>query len=389
MITALTAICLTWQSNPNNKLDTALQTATGLQPIFVRMENQLFKKGGDFEAFCKANENTPRSKVSQQVLSTLKSNSSKDWEQIKSFVSEWEAKEQISDVQRFWIVNGFACDATAEACKALASRSDVSFVYLQTGPTGLRQHRQRRRNSEPSEANKAAMQKGFAEQKDDTDKPFSTNGLEIPWDIKQIQVDQVWEKEGITGKGTIVAINDGGAFQIPALESALWRNKQETLDGKDNDNNGYVDDIFGWDTAGQHGYVLGNPGVHHGTFCSAIVGGRPTSEKNLVTGVAPRSQLMLINGMGYIGGFEYALDNGADVFSMSYMFVNMEIGMSSVLRLSTQRRQECCSAGERATLPIVLRKASRSQFRKTFRAYFLRRARRRMARDQISVVRGQ
>ncbi|MEZ5163642.1 MAG: hypothetical protein R2688_07805 [Fimbriimonadaceae bacterium] len=182
-------------SNPNNKLDTALQTATGMQPIFVRMENQLFKKGGDYEAFCKTNENIPRSKVSQRVLSTLKSNANKDWEQIKSFVSEWEAKEQISDVQRFWIVNGFACDATADACKALASRPDVSFVYLQTGPNGLRQHRQRRRNSEPSEANKAAMQKGFAEQKDDSGKLFSTNGLEIPWDIKQIKADQAWEKE--------------------------------------------------------------------------------------------------------------------------------------------------------------------------------------------------
>jgi len=35
---------------------------------------------------------------------------------------------------------------------------------------------------------------------------------------------------------------------------------------------------------------------------------------------------MLVNGMGYLGGWEYALENGADVFSMSYMYVNMELG---------------------------------------------------------------
>ncbi|MEZ5163643.1 MAG: S8 family serine peptidase [Fimbriimonadaceae bacterium] len=54
-------------------------------------------------------------------------------------------------------------------------------------------------------------------------------------------------------------------------------------------------------------------------------------------------------------GFEYALDNGADVFSMSYMFVNMEIGnYRGVFRLAAEHATAagmllCGGAGNFAT----------------------------------------
>jgi subtilisin family serine protease len=35
---------------------------------------------------------------------------------------------------------------------------------------------------------------------------------------------------------------------------------------------------------------------------------------------------MVLRGMGYLKAYEYALEHGADVLSMSYMWVNMELG---------------------------------------------------------------
>jgi subtilisin family serine protease len=335
ILAAVGLIALAGQSN--DKLDPGLQTAAGMQPVFVRMDDQLFRKGGDFDKFCKDNEAKPRSQVRKTVVASLHQKANESWAAVKSELTKLETTGDLKDVRRFWIVNGFACEADSAACKALAARPDVSFVYLQTGPPGLRQHDKSAQNTGADDPRRKATEAMMAAAKDDLNVPFTTQGIEIPWDLKQIQADQVWEKEGVTGQGAVVAVNDAGIFDIPSLEPALWRNPKETLNGKDDDGNGYVDDVFGWDAGEQHGNVMGNTGVSHGTICSAIIGGRPTAEKKLVTGVAPRSRLMIVNGMGYFSGFEYALTNGADVFSMSYMFVNIEIGnYRGVYRLAAE-----------------------------------------------------
>lgn len=319
------------------KLDAGLDAGEGAQPVFVRMDTQLFKKAGDFEKFCAENDKKPRSATRKPVLEALHRNADNSWKAVESSVGELEKGGHVDNVQRFWILNGFACNADATACKQLAARDDVAFVYRQTGPGGLRQNLAPEQHVEIEGEVKSAMEEGIKTSLDDSDEPFTAAGLEVSWDLKQIQADQVWEKEGVTGKGVVVGVNDAGIYDIPALQHALWRNTKETLNGKDDDGNGYVDDIFGWDSSSSSGGVLGNTGVTHETICSGIIAGRPTSEKKLVTGVAPRSRLMLINGMGYLVGMEYALTNGADVFSMSYMFVNMEIGnYRGVYRLAAE-----------------------------------------------------
>lgn len=338
MITGLTFVLLLTAANaPSDKLDVGLADSTGKRPVFVRMEDQIFKKAGDFEKFCTEHELTPRRDNRKYMLDHLHLNAESSWSKIQSTVRDLTAASHLSDVKQFWIVNGFACDADAEACKALAARPDVSFVYLQRGPNGLRQNVTRNRRASDDANKEAALKKRAVSSTNDQNVPFSTEGLEVAWDIKQIQADQVWNQEKVTGKGTIVAINDQGIYDLPCFEHALWQNSKETVNGKDDDNNGYIDDIFGWDSAADNGQVLGNSGVSHGTMCSGIVGGRPTAERKQVTGVAPRTQLMIVNGMGYLSTFEYALTNHADVFSMSYMFVNMELGnYRGVFRLAAE-----------------------------------------------------
>jgi subtilisin family serine protease len=113
----------------------------------------------------------------------------------------------------------------------------------------------------------------------------------------------------------------------PALVRALWKNPQETLNGKDDDHNGYVDDLFGYDFAADSFFALAdNARLPHGSMCGGIIAGRPLNKKKLVTGIAPRARLMMLRGMGQLKAYEYALENGADVISMSYMFIGQDLG---------------------------------------------------------------
>jgi len=53
-----------------------------------------------------------------------------------------------------------------------------------------------------------------------------------------------------TAKPVVVALIDGGMnYRHPDLEANIWKNERETQNGKDDDGNGYVDDLYGWDFA--------------------------------------------------------------------------------------------------------------------------------------------
>lgn len=316
----------------DSKVDEGINLdATTMQPVFVRMTDQLFRAGGEYEAFAKDHENDKRSDLRQHVLSTLREKAEGSWKTLSPVVDELAQKEELRGVERFWIVNGFACEATPTACCRLAESEDVSFVYLQRGP--LRQHKQTAkvrpiaaRRGLSVEQKKQACEQVLADWRDDTDEPFSAEGLTIPWNLKRIQADVAGEGEKATGKGVVIALCDTGLMVAPPLARALWRNADEELNGKDDDGNGFVDDLFGYDFTADSFYALGDGGfVTHGSMCGGIMAGR-SSKSKLITGVAPRAKLMVLCGMGYLKAYEYALANGADIISMSYMWIRTELG---------------------------------------------------------------
>ena len=93
------------------------------------------------------------------------------------------------------------------------------------------------------------------------------------------QVDRDWyncsfEKDGVYGacvneayeflKGKkvktrpiVALIGTGIDTEHEALKANIWKNKKEKEDGKDNDKNGYVDDMNGWNfIGGKDGQVM-------------------------------------------------------------------------------------------------------------------------------------
>ena len=145
--------------------------------------------------------------------------------------------------------------------------------------------------------------------------------------ITQTNIDDVWN-EYTTGDGSqIVAILDTGVdYTHPDLEANIWINEAELngVEGYDDDGNGYVDDIRGWDFINNDNAPLDDN--MHGTHVAGIVGAVGGNGIG-VTGAAWNVKLMPIkvfqsNGVGNSStiaeGVNYATANGATIQNMSF-----------------------------------------------------------------------
>jgi subtilisin family serine protease len=306
------------------RLDVGIEDDDRFRPVFIRMTDQLIRQAGDYEKFSEKHSNRKRKELREEVLNSLRSKSKASWKSVEAKVQQLEKNGHLRSVKRYWIVNGFACEARGSACQELAKIEGVSFVYLQR-LRGVPLHKASRRGAIPGDQQKRVYQNVISKWKDDSNEPFIAKDLTIPWNIKRIKADRAWPLA--TGKGVVIALCDTGLMVTPALTRALWKNPNETLNGKDDDGNGYVDDVFGYDFGNDSWYALGDGAtMTHGSMCGGIMAGRPLNKKSMVTGVAPRAKLMVLRGMGHLKAYEYAVANGADIMSMSYMWSGIALG---------------------------------------------------------------
>lgn len=153
---------------------------------------------------------------------------------------------------------------------------------------------------------------------------YNNNGH---WGITAINIYNLWNTPKITAKRPVVAILDTGVdITHPDLAANIWTNKREEdgAENRDDDGNGYKDDVHGWDFVNQTGRIRDNNG--HGTHCAGIaaaVGGNGIG----IAGANPDAWIMPVtvmqsDGTGdvatVIKGIDYAAANGADVISMSF-----------------------------------------------------------------------
>ena len=151
--------------------------------------------------------------------------------------------------------------------------------------------------------------------------PYIGRGFD--WNLNAVNSPEVWA-QGFTGEGVIVAVLDTGVdYTHPDLDDNIFVNSGEIAgDGIDNDGNGYVDDVHGFDFA----YFDADPSDvdGHGTH----VAGSIAAERNGfgTTGVAYDATILPVkvlrdNGAGSsnatAAGIRYAVDVGADVINLS------------------------------------------------------------------------
>jgi len=145
------------------------------------------------------------------------------------------------------------------------------------------------------------------------------------WGLKKIQAEKAWDL-ALGRKDVVVAVIDTGIdYTHPDIKNQMWVNEEE-LNGKkgvDDDGNGYVDDIYGYDFANNDGDPIDDHS--HGTHCAGVIGAEHNNQG--IAGVNAHIKLMGLKFLtksgsgtsaGAISSVKYAVDNGAHILSNSW-----------------------------------------------------------------------
>ena len=138
--------------------------------------------------------------------------------------------------------------------------------------------------------------------------------------------DSAWRLVKRNAQPVIVAVIDTGLdwnHRNIASEN-IWSNPREIAgNGVDDDKNGYVDDIMGWDFVDRDNRPWDYDG--HGTFVAGLIAGS-WKDKEGMAGVNPFARLMVLKAINNFGhtrasfiaqAIAYAADNGARVINLS------------------------------------------------------------------------
>ncbi len=160
------------------------------------------------------------------------------------------------------------------------------------------------------------------------------------WNLALMNMPQAWGIEQGSPAVTVAVVDGGVDMQHPEFRSRLWRNVGEIpRNGIDDDGNGYVDDINGWDFSdaptlpGSGDWTVRDnepeDEIGHGTHVSGIIAAAANNGIG-IAGIAWRCRLMPLRadfkygGGGYLqnddvaAAIVYAADNGAQVINMSW-----------------------------------------------------------------------
>jgi serine protease len=191
-----------------------------------------------------------------------------------------------------------------------------------------------------------------------TNDPLVTGGQS--YFLRNIDAYDAWNTTTGSSNVIIATVDSGTDIDHPDLVDNFYRNPDEIPgDSIDNDLNGYVDDVIGWDFAGNdfnNPSEDNNPGVtgsnnSHGVHVGGTSGATGNNRLG-VAGVAYGCKAMPIKasadndsragGSGFIlGGYEgiaYAANNGARVINCSFGSAQFSSASSDVIRFATVNR---------------------------------------------------
>lgn len=170
------------------------------------------------------------------------------------------------------------------------------------------------------------------------------------------------------GAGVVVAVIDTGVdYNHQDLAANIWVNTKEIPgNGKDDDKNGYVDDVRGWDFVN-----AGNSSCNfdedcqkedndpkdvngHGTHVAGIIAAVGNNSIG-TSGIAPEAKIMALKAgfstgssaflqtADIIQAINYAIDNGADVINMSFAGYGLNV-LSNLLNQANAKGIVCVAA---------------------------------------------
>jgi thermitase len=164
--------------------------------------------------------------------------------------------------------------------------------------------------------------------------PFASAPETVPttlWGLKAIGLAKAWPIS--KGAGVVVAVSDTGvAASHPDLAGQMWKNPGETgvdskgrnkaSNGVDDDGDGLVDDVYGWNYAKD--IPSGTDNHFHGSHVAGTIAAKVSKT---MAGVAPRAKIMDVSFLDSKGSgsdvngaktIVYAADHGAKIINCSW-----------------------------------------------------------------------
>lgn len=190
-----------------------------------------------------------------------------------------------------------------------------------------------------SDATKRIQELGKADTKSKIDQETSVlindPAISQAWGLRKTDAAKAWEiSQG--SRDVVVAIIDTGIDQNHEdLAKNLWINKGESgkdskgrdrsTNGIDDDDNGFIDDVHGWNFVSNNNSLEDNHG--HGTHIAGIVGAQAGNGKG-IAGIAPNVSMMVLkyydpkvaftdNLRNTILAIRYAVKMGAQIINYS------------------------------------------------------------------------
>jgi subtilisin family serine protease len=132
------------------------------------------------------------------------------------------------------------------------------------------------------------------------------------------QAGEAWAANHTGSKTVYIGVIDEGIqYTHPDLDANIWTNPYDPADGKDNDGNGYIDDVRGWDFANNNNSIYdgGSSGSldKHGTHVAGTIG----AERNGAGVVGINWNVTMISGkfLGSSGGTTSNAVKAVDYFT--------------------------------------------------------------------------
>ncbi len=198
--------------------------------------------------------------------------------------------------------------------------------------------------------------------------------IEGQWALEQVNAKEAWKYA--TGKGIVVGVVDTGLDYLHKnLQNSIWINSKEDingngkfdawsyeeeidgvfgdLNGTDDDGNGFIDDLIGYDFVDQSVANIGDYRVidpiptdenHHGTKVSGVIAAQRIDGAGM-QGLAYDAKLMALRAFDITGNGEsddiaraivYAALNGVDVLNFSFGQSSKSPLVEAAVRLASE-----------------------------------------------------
>jgi thermitase len=164
---------------------------------------------------------------------------------------------------------------------------------------------------------------------------FNDPAISQAWGLKKADAVRAWTVTKGSREIVVAVIDTGLDVNHEDIKNNVWTNPGETgldslgrdkaTNGVDDDGNGYIDDVHGWNFVGNNRNLSDNHG--HGTHIAGIIGAEANNGKGIV-GIAPEVSIMVLkyfdplstgtdNLKNTIKAIHYAIEKGAQIINYS------------------------------------------------------------------------